>query len=75
MSRFKIISKGTGQTTRVEYDGKPLDGIQGVVINPIVPNEPVSAQIHVAFVDLEIEGGAEIVQYQDVKNGDVVDTE
>ena len=75
MSRFKIISKGTGQTTRVEYDGKPLDGIQAVEIDPIVVGGVVSAKIHVAFVDLEVEGDAEIVQSQEVKNGDVVDTE
>lgn len=75
MKKFKIISNGTGQSTRVEYDGQPLEGVIGIQINPLLPNQPVTAQIHVAFIDLEIEGDAELVQEQDTKNGDVLDTE
>ena len=75
MGRFKIISKGTSQTTRVEYEGKSLDGVQAIEINPIVVDGIISAKIHVAFVDLEIEGDAEVVQSQEVEDGDIIDTE
>lgn len=75
MGRFKIVSKGTSQTTRVEYEGKSLDGVQAVEIDPIVAGGVISAKIHVAFIDLEIEGDAEVVQSQEVEDGDIVDTE
>lgn len=75
MKKFKIISKGHGQSTQVEFDGKLIEGVQAVKINPVLPNKPVTAVIHVAFVDLEIEGEAGLIQDQEVGNGEVVDTE
>lgn len=75
MKKFKIISSGHGQSTRVEFDGKPIDGVQAIQIHPILPNKPVCAVIHVAFVDLEIECEGEMEQKSLTEDAEVVDTE
>lgn len=75
MKKLKIISGGHGQSTRVEFDGKPIEGVQAVQIHPILPDKPVCAVIHVAFVDLEIEAESEIKQEAETEDAGIVDTE
>ena len=53
--KIKIVSNGVGHSTQVlDSDGKQIEGVTKVEIDPITPNELVTARLTFEFVELEI---------------------
>ena len=55
MTRVRITSGGTAQTTQVFIDGKPVGNVTRVEILPIEPDQEVRAVITFIGVALDVE--------------------
>jgi hypothetical protein len=53
--KLRIISEGTGSTTRVETaDGKRIDNVTSIELKPILPGKSLTAIITVTMVALDL---------------------
>lgn len=60
MARLRIVSGGTGASTQILVDDKPLQGVSRVEILPITRDDAVRAVLTFEVVELDVDAEAEL---------------